>query len=87
MHTWYEQAVFYHIYPLGLTGAPKENGETAVSDRFRELFRWIPHMKSLNMTALYIGPLFESTRHGYDTRDYRLVDRRLGTNDDFKNFV
>ena len=87
MHTWYEQAVFYHIYPLGLTGAPKENCETAVSDRFRELFRWIPHMKSLNMTALYIGPLFESTRHGYDTRDYRLVDRRLGTNDDFKNFV
>lgn len=22
---WYDEAIFYHIYPLGLTGAPKEN--------------------------------------------------------------
>lgn len=22
---WYDEAVFYHIYPLGLTGAPKTN--------------------------------------------------------------
>ena len=23
--SWYNEAIFYHIYPLGLTGAPKEN--------------------------------------------------------------
>ena len=23
MSTWYEQAIFYHMYPLGITGAPK----------------------------------------------------------------
>ena len=22
---WYDEAIFYHIYPLGLTGAPKQN--------------------------------------------------------------
>ena len=22
---WYDEAVFYHIYPLGLSGAPKQN--------------------------------------------------------------
>lgn len=87
MHTWYEQAVFYHIYPLGLLNAPKENHETQTEHRFRELETWIPHMKRLNCTAVYIGPLFESSKHGYDTRDFRLVDRRLGTNDDFKRFV
>ena len=38
-------------------------------------------------TAIYIGPLFESTSHGYDTRDYKLVDRRLGDNEDFRAFV
>ncbi len=38
-------------------------------------------------TAIYIGPLFESGSHGYDTIDYRLVDRRLGTNEEFKDFV
>ena len=25
MSTWYEKSVFYHMYPLGMTGAPKEN--------------------------------------------------------------
>lgn len=86
-HTWYEEAVFYHMYPLGMTGAPKQNTETAAADRFTELDLWIPHIKSLNCSAVYIGPLFESSTHGYDTRDFRTVDRRLGTNEDFINFV
>lgn len=80
MVTWYEKAVFYHMYPLGMTGAPLENNpEAPVAHRFEELDKWIPHMKELGCTALYIGPLFESSSHGYDTRDYRLTDRRLGT--------
>ncbi|MDO4267109.1 MAG: alpha-amylase family glycosyl hydrolase [Eubacteriales bacterium] len=88
MSTWYEEAVFYHMYPLGMTGAPRENTrDTEISHRFKELDQWIPHMKKLGCTAVYIGPLFDSSSHGYDTRDYRLVDRRLGDNDDFVSFV
>lgn len=87
MSKWYNEAVFYHIYPLGLTGAPKENREEKVTHRMQELFPWIEHMKELGVTAVYIGPLFESATHGYDTRDYRTVDRRLGDNEDFKEFV
>ena len=37
--------------------------------------------------AIYIGPLFESTTHGYDTKDYKQVDRRLGDNADFAAYV
>ena len=44
-------------------------------------------MAELGCTAIYIGPLFESTTHGYDTRDYKMVDRRLGDNEDFAEFV
>ncbi len=88
MVTWYEKAVFYHMYPLGMTGAPLENSpNTPVVHRFEELNKWVPHMKDLGCTALYIGPLFESSSHGYDTRDYRLTDRRLGDNEDFIHFV
>lgn len=87
MSKWYNEAVFYHVYPLGLTGAPKENREPGVTHRLRTLFPWITHIKDLGCTAIYIGPLFESTTHGYDTRDYKLVDRRLGDNEDFKEFV
>ncbi len=86
MGYWYEEAVFYHIYPLGLTGAPRENHGEA-GDGFDKLKLWIPHMQKLGFTALYIGPLFESTTHGYDTKDYRQVDVRLGNNEDFKEFV
>lgn len=87
MNTWYERAVFYHIYPLGMTGAPMQNTEDAAADRFTELDQWIPHMQDLGCSAVYIGPLFESSSHGYDTRDYKLVDRRLGSNENFAAFV
>lgn len=87
MGKWYDEAVFYHMYPLGMTGAPRVNDQEGIVHRLRELYAWIPHLKSLQVTAIYIGPLFESTTHGYDTRDYKTVDRRLGDNEDFKEFV
>lgn len=83
---WYDNAVFYHIYPLGLCGSAKENnGEN--ENHFDKLTQWADHVKRLECTAIYIGPLFESVGHGYETTDYRMVDRRLGTNDDFKKWV
>lgn len=83
---WYDSAVFYHIYPLGLCGCPHDNnGETGA--HFDKLNEWAEHAKRIGCNAIYIGPLLESGSHGYDTTDYRLVDRRLGTNDDFKQFV
>ena len=64
MSTWYEKAVFYHMYPLGMTGAPREHTDDTVVNRFEELDRWIPHMQELGCNAVYIGPLFESSSHG-----------------------
>lgn len=87
MAKWYEEAIFYHIYPLGLLGAPKTHTDDGVTHRLRELDDWVRHMKECGFTATYIGPLFESTSHGYDTRDYKQVDSRLGDNEDFKHFV
>lgn len=87
MSFWYDEAVFYHMYPLGMAGAPKQNTEEEIVHRFDELKKWIPHIKEIGCNAIYIGPLFESSTHGYDTRDYKIVDRRLGDNQDFKEFV
>ncbi len=87
MNTWYEKAIFYHMYPLGMIGAPKENPAGPVGHHFEELDAWIPHMEEIGCSAVYIGPLFESSTHGYDTRDFRQVDRRLGDNEDFAKFV
>ena len=87
MAKWYEEAIFYHIYPLGLLGAPKTHTEEGTVHRLRELDDWVCHMKECGFTATYIGPLFESTSHGYDTKDYKQVDSRLGDNEDLKHFV
>lgn len=84
---WYDENVFYHIYPLGLTGAPRHNDYGEPVHRLRTLLPWISHLKKLGMTGLYIGPLFESVGHGYETTDYRKLDSRLGTNEDLKEFV
>lgn len=87
MALWFEEAVFYHIYPIGMLGAPRENHQTEVTHRLPELKKWLPHIRSLGCSGIYIGPLFESSAHGYDTRDYRMIDRRLGDEEDFRSFV
>ncbi len=84
---WYDEAVFYHIYPLGLTGAPKENPYGAPQHRLQTLIPWISHIKEIGCSAVYIGPLFESVGHGYETTDYKKLDSRLGTNEDLTDFV
>ncbi len=84
---WYEESIFYHIYPLGLTGAPKQNPYGKPVHRLNTLLPWITHIQELGFTALYIGPLFESVGHGYETTDYKKLDSRLGTNEDLAAFV
>lgn len=84
---WYDEAVFYHIYPLGMLNAPKENPYSEPVHRLPALVPWIDHLQKLGINALYIGPLFESVGHGYETTDYRKLDSRLGDNSDLKDFV
>ena len=88
MSKWYETTTFYHIYPLGLCGAPRETqaggGHTPAAHAGCS---GCEHCHELGCGAVYIGPLFESSSHGYDTKDYKLIDRRLGDNEDFKHFV
>lgn len=83
---WAYESVFYQIYPLGLCGAPRENppgGAPAPENRLPRIAAFLPHMRALGINALYLGPVFYADRHGYDTRDYRRIDPRLGTNGDF----
>ncbi len=84
---WYDEAIFYHIYPLGMTGAPQHNSYGLPEHRLSTLIPWISHIKKIGCNALYIGPLFESVGHGYETTDYKKLDSRLGTNEDLTDFV
>ena len=79
---WFDQSVIYQIYPLGLCGAPEDNDGVRES-RILRLLDWVEHIKKLGADTVLFNPLFESDRHGYDTRDYFQLDCRLGTNEDF----
>ena len=79
---WFNEACIYQIYPLGLCGAPVEN-DGIREHRILRVLDWAEHIRGLNMTAVLFNPVFESDRHGYDTRDFFALDCRLGTNEDF----
>ena len=78
---WAEESVFYQIYPLGLCGAPWVN-DGVQAHRIGKIGDWAEHIGRLGANAVYLSPLFDSDSHGYDTRDYRRVDVRLGTNEE-----
>lgn len=86
MSHWIEKTNIYHIYPLGFCGCEKFRSEAKELDegRILKVLDWIPHLKKLKMNAVYFGPVFESFEHGYDTTDYYTIDKRLGSNADFK---
>ena len=97
---WAYETVFYQIYPLGFCGAPFENPgaplcaedrnagkrpeHTGENHSILKVIDWIDHLKKMNAGAVYFSPLFESDTHGYNTRDYTIIDSRIGTNEDFK---
>lgn len=80
---WTKEAVMYNIYPLGFCGAPREN-DFNLTYRLDKIYDWIDNFKKLGINTLVLNPVFESSRHGYDTIDYYKVDSRLGDNNSFK---
>lgn len=79
---WYQETVFYQICPLGLCGAPEVNDDIQ-AHRILKIKDFVPYLQELGIGAVYFNPVFNSDSHGYDTRDYNLIDTRLGTNEDF----
>ena len=80
---WAYESVFYQIYPMGFANAPFEN-DGVQRHGIIKVIDWIPHIKSVGCNAIYFSPVFESDTHGNNTRDYKKIDVRLGTNEEFK---
>ncbi|WP_394903376.1 alpha-amylase family glycosyl hydrolase [Clostridium butyricum] len=85
MNLWIEDRVFYNIFTLGFCDVLEPSRIYEEKNRLIKIEEWIPHLKKMSINAIYFGPVFESSYHGYDTRDYLNIDKRLGTNEDFKD--
>ncbi len=83
MPDWVEHAVWWHVYPLGFTGAEPEPGR-GVTHRLGKLQDWLDYAVNLGASGLALGPVFRSGSHGYDTVDHYAIDPRLGDEADFR---
>lgn len=88
---WADTVIWWHVYPLGFTGAPIRpapagGGEGAVP-RLDRLHAWLDHVVELGLNGLALGPVFASQTHGYDTVDHFRIDPRLGTEEDLRRLV
>ena len=80
---WAYNETFYQIYPIGFCGAPVHN-DGVTEHRILKIGDWADFLGDLGIGSIILNPIFESDNHGYDTRDFRKIDCRRGTNEDFK---
>lgn len=84
---WVEHAVWWHVYPLGFTGADTTGADRRPRGGFAHLEAWLDYAVELGVSGLALGPVFASSTHGYDTVDHLRVDERLGTEREFDGFL
>lgn len=84
---WVRHSIWWHVYPLGFTGADVTGAERAPALGLDHLTGWLGHAQELGVNGLALGPIFESRTHGYDTSDYFAVDSRLGDDAAFDRLV
>ncbi|WP_236795091.1 alpha-amylase family protein [Amycolatopsis sp. GM8] len=87
MVRWAEHAIFWQVYPLGFTGAPRALSDAPGDHRLRRLVDWLDYAVELGCSALLLGPVFLAETHGYDTIDHYRIDPRLGEDEDFDRLL
>ncbi|WP_413601311.1 glycoside hydrolase family 13 protein [Curtobacterium sp. Curtsp57] len=82
--TWWRQASVYQIYPRSFADA---NGD-GIGD-LAGITERVPYLASLGVEAVWLSPFYPSALAdgGYDVDDYRDVDPKLGTLEDFDAMV
>jgi len=81
---WWRQAVVYQIYPRSFADS---NGDGL--GELQGVISRVPYLAALGIDAVWLSPFYPSALAdgGYDVDDYRDVDPRLGTLDDFDQLV
>jgi alpha-glucosidase len=79
-HQWWQNAVFYEIYPRSFA----DSNNDGVGD-LNGIASRLDYLKSLGVDAIWITPCFPSPQvdFGYDVSDYENIDPMYGTLADF----
>lgn len=84
MTEWWKSAVVYQIYPFSFNDS---NGD-GIGD-LPGITAKIGYLKKLGITVIWLNPIFESpfVDNGYDISDYRRINPKLGTMQDFTTLL
>ncbi|MFC3481150.1 glycoside hydrolase family 13 protein [Kocuria carniphila] len=77
---WWRDAVIYQVYPRSF----KDSNGDGMGD-LGGVTEKLPYLKQLGVDAVWLSPFYLSPQHdaGYDVADYRTIDPRFGTLEDF----
>ena len=98
---WVQDAIFYQIFPDRFANGDLSNDPSNVQPwesppttwsfhggDLRGLIQHFDYLLDLGINALYLNPIFQATsNHRYNTTDYFQIDPKLGTLDDFRQFL
>lgn len=81
---WYKNAVVYQIYPFSY----KDSNNDGWGD-IEGIISKLDYIKNLGVSAIWFSPLYDSPDYdyGYDIKDYRAIDSKFGTMDDFDRLL
>ncbi|MBQ6366971.1 MAG: alpha-glucosidase [Erysipelotrichaceae bacterium] len=81
---WYKNAVVYQIYPFSY----RDSNNDGWGD-IEGIIEKLDYIKELGVTAIWFSPLYRSPDYdyGYDTSDYKDIDPKFGTLEDFDRLL
>lgn len=90
--SWIDQAVVYEIFPLSFGPVEATGTVGAEGNRFNEITEALPYIGEMGFNTIWFMPIMQNQSMsqlggGYNTIDFKRVDPKLGTNEDFKALV
>lgn len=81
---WYKNAVVYQIYPFSFMDSNNDGWGD-----IEGIISRLDYIRDLGVTAIWFSPLYRSPDYdyGYDVSDYRAIDEKFGTMEDFDRLL